>query len=197
MSTPGPLKSLYLLLSYGAIVLWGALTGLRLLQAQQTNQIIPAFLALQSGFVAYRLVFRQPHARVSQTSKQLVAWASALLPLGMRIRENTLLGECLSLAGLFLVLWALLALGNCFGIAPADRGLVVNGPYRFIRHPMYAGELLSIAGVLFNNLSNWNLLIFTTVATCIFLRIRWEEQLVSDYSFYASQVPWRLVPKVW
>jgi isoprenylcysteine carboxyl methyltransferase (ICMT) family protein YpbQ len=184
-------------LSYGAIALWGALTGLRLLQAQQANQIIPAFLALQSGAVAYRLVFRQPHRRISHTSKQLVAWASALLPLGMRIQEDTLVGECLTLAGLFLVLWALLVLGNSFGIAPADRGLVVSGPYRFIRHPMYAGELLSIAAVLLSNPSNWNLLIFTAVTICIFLRIRWEELLVSNYSFYASQVPWRLVPKVW
>lgn len=185
------------LLSTGAIALWGILTGVRLLQAQQPNHIIPAILALQTGFVAYRLIFRQPESKASETSKRSIAWASALLPLGMQVQGSTLLGDSLVMVGLFLVLWALLALGNCFGIAPADRGLIVSGPYRFIRHPMYAGELLSITGVVLSSVSVWNLLIFTVTLGCIFLRIGWEEKLVSGYSFYACQVPWRLVPRVW
>jgi hypothetical protein len=38
-------------------------------------------------------------------------------------------------AGLSLV--SLLAMGRLFGIRPALRGLVTNGLFRFVRHPMY------------------------------------------------------------
>ncbi len=49
---------------------------------------------------------------ISQTPQTLPAWA-------------TLLG----LAGYLLILCSLFSLGPSFGIAPADRGLVVRGPY--------------------------------------------------------------------
>ncbi|HEY7465056.1 MAG TPA: methyltransferase, partial [Dehalococcoidia bacterium] len=46
--------------------------------------------------------------------------------------------------------WAvsLVALGRSLGIAPADRGLVRHGPYRLIRHPIYAFEALFLLGWL-------------------------------------------------
>ena len=46
--------------------------------------------------------------------------------------------------------WAvsLSTLGRSFGVVPADRGLVRHGPYRFIRHPIYAFETLFFIGYL-------------------------------------------------
>src|SRR4030042_4296890 len=50
--------------------------------------------------------------------------------------------------GYCLVFWSLISLGNRFGIAPADRGLVVCGPYRIVRHPMYLGDLVRRAALV-------------------------------------------------
>ena len=39
-------------------------------------------------------------------------------------------------------------LGRCFGILPDVRGLVVRGPYRLVRHPLYLGELTAAIGIV-------------------------------------------------
>jgi protein-S-isoprenylcysteine O-methyltransferase Ste14 len=49
-------------------------------------------------------------------------------------------------AGTLFTLWSLATLGRCFGIFPEARGLVTRGPYRWVRHPVYLGELISAFG---------------------------------------------------
>src|SRR3990172_456164 len=46
--------------------------------------------------------------------------------------------------------WAvsLSTLGRSFGVVPADRGLVRHGPYRLVRHPIYAFEALFFIGYM-------------------------------------------------
>lgn len=122
--------------------------GLRLLDAWQNSQIIPALLAAQSGLIAWLLITRGRQAVEVRWPQKLVAWASALLPLALRIYQETLIGQVITGLGLLLVLWALGTLGRSFGIAPADRGLVKDGPYRFVRHPMYLGEPDLLAGAV-------------------------------------------------
>ena len=36
-----------------------------------------------------------------------------------------------------------LTLGRSFGLMPANRGVVSSGIYRFVRHPIYAGYLIT------------------------------------------------------
>ena len=42
----------------------------------------------------------------------------------------------------------------------ANRGIMVGGPYRMIRHPMYAGYMLNQFGFLLDNPSAWNLAVY-------------------------------------
>jgi protein-S-isoprenylcysteine O-methyltransferase Ste14 len=92
---------------------------------------------------------------------------------------------------------ALVSLGRSFGIAPADRGLVRSGLYHYVRHPLYATELLFNAGYLIANLSWRNLIAFVLFAVIQGVRLSREERIISGYAPYASRVRWRLVPLVW
>ena len=49
--------------------------------------------------------------------------------------------------GLVLVVVGKMALGRSFGIVPANRGVVVRGPYTLVRHPIYTGYLITHVGV--------------------------------------------------
>jgi protein-S-isoprenylcysteine O-methyltransferase Ste14 len=101
-------------------------------------------------------------------------------------------------AGLSLV--SLLTMGRLFGVRPALRGLVTNGPYRFLRHPMYLSYVLADIGY---NLQEWNsvtlLLVLIGWASLVY-RIRAEERVLSQHAewpAYAALVRYRLVPGIW
>ena len=98
-------------------------------------------------------------------------------------------------AGYLLILWSLMRLGRRFGIAPADRGLVVSGPYRFVRHPMYSGELLLRLALCAENPGAP--LVFSILLYIQVLRALREEQVIAGYPEYANKVRWRLIPGIY
>ncbi len=152
-------------------------------------------LAGQAGMAAFYMIFRRKASQEAQSLVQLLAWASAILPLTMRTTKGS--WGWLAVPGLCLVLWSIWSLGGSFSIAPAVRKLVVQGPYRFIRHPMYAGEILSLSGACIASLIPWNVCVLVIFSTSIYIRIIEEEALFKDYPIYAHSVKWRLVPGVW
>lgn len=104
----------------------------------------------------------------------------------------------IGLLGYGLVIWSLLVLGSSFGIAPADRGLVTRGPYGFVRHPMYLGELILRATLVVS--SPQPLLasaLLVVLAIIQIVRARREERIIAGYTSYARQVRFRLIPGVW
>jgi len=130
---------------------------------------------------------------------------AALLPsLGASLNIPALAGtrfEAVSMtwtlaggAGTLLILWSLAHLGRRFGIAPADRGLVVSGPYRFVRHPIYSGELLLRLALSAGNPGAP--LVFSVLLYLQVLRALREEQIIAGYAEYANAVRWRLIPGV-
>lgn len=100
-----------------------------------------------------------------------------------------------------LAIGSLLYLGRCFAILPAVRGTVTTGPYRWVRHPAYLGELGMVIACLIAIPFHWRSLIVVMVAMTFFvLRIRVEENLlrrVNAYQRYCQQVRWRLMPFLW
>ena len=100
-------------------------------------------------------------------------------------------------------LWSLaslMSLGRSFGVRPALRTLIVRGPYRVMRHPMYAAYVVSDIGY---NLQGWNLgSLLLTVAGWISLvyRIHAEERVLARddrWRSYVSGVRYRLAPYIW
>jgi protein-S-isoprenylcysteine O-methyltransferase Ste14 len=108
-------------------------------------------------------------------------------------------------AGIALALWATRTLGRFYRpvvTITADHEVISTGPYRYVRHPIYAGAMLVMLGVGLA-LGNW-----LSLALCVLLplaayvaRIRVEEAalvdaLGDDYRQYEEGKP-RLVPGVW
>lgn len=97
------------------------------------------------------------------------------------------------------ILLTLVTLGRGFGVIAARRDIKTQGVYRFVRHPLYAGELLSGIAVILQNLSLYNVCLFLTVAACQLLRIQEEETILSEdpvYVEYKKRVPYRLIPGI-
>ena len=104
------------------------------------------------------------------------------------------------LLGTLFTIWSLAVLGRCFGLFPEVRGLVLRGPYRLVRHPVYLGEVVASLGLL---LAKPHPLVIALVAVFVglqYLRTVYEERALSaaypaEYPAYTLRVP-RLLPGV-
>ncbi len=115
------------------------------------------------------------------------------------------LGAFVFAVGLGLFGWAMIA--NAYFSTAAriqqDRGQTVceAGPYRFVRHPGYAGTILQSIGSPLLLGSAWALIPAVVSIASIALRTRFEDRMLlaalPGYREYAGRVRHRLVPMVW
>src|SRR5690349_17251257 len=129
---------------------------------------------------------------VAVVSLLLERWLFAHRPIAISIQVA---------AGL-LMLWARVTFGGRSfhaGADPTEGGVVTNGPYRYVRHPIYTAILLFVwAGVASNGaLLGVGLALVATAAIAV--RIVSEEALVvlrfPEYAEYARRTK-RIVPFV-
>jgi protein-S-isoprenylcysteine O-methyltransferase Ste14 len=109
-------------------------------------------------------------------------------------------GAALQVAGIAWQIYAKLSLRFSFGILPANRGIVSNGAYRFMRHPIYLSYLIADIGFLLTNFGPQNLLVYAGLYTLQFVRIHREEALLSDdpeYRQYREKVRFRVLPGIY
>jgi len=84
-----------------------------------------------------------------------------------------------------------------------ERGHTVQtgGPYRFVRHPGYAGLLLSYLSIPASLNSLWGYIPVAVLIINLFLRTMLEDRTLQNeldgYKEYAARVRYRLVPGVW
>jgi protein-S-isoprenylcysteine O-methyltransferase Ste14 len=79
--------------------------------------------------------------------------------------------------------------------------LVSTGLYGLVRHPMYTGNVIMMVGIPLALGSYWGLVFVIPGLVVLTLRIRDEEQLLTQelagYREYTDEVHYRLMPYVW
>jgi protein-S-isoprenylcysteine O-methyltransferase Ste14 len=101
--------------------------------------------------------------------------------------------------GLVLVVLGKMTLGRSFGVVPANRGVVVRGPYTVVRHPIYTGYLITHAAFLVAHPAPWNVAVLLIADSALIVRALMEERVLSadaSYRQYCRRVGWHLVPGV-
>ncbi|HLZ82742.1 MAG TPA: isoprenylcysteine carboxylmethyltransferase family protein [Caulobacteraceae bacterium] len=82
-----------------------------------------------------------------------------------------------------------------------DQQLIDSGPYAIVRHPMYAGALIMIAGIPLGLGSWWALIPAALLVPVIVWRLMREEVFLAanlaGYDGYRGRVRYRLAPIIW
>ncbi len=193
-------------LANAIVILYFSLLTLSSYRYFETNGSARAFglVLMNAFFVALFVMRREPKAVSPIPLAWCLAFAGTLVPLMMRPggAASPMLsatGEVLQAAGLLLIGVALLSLRRSFGIVAANRGVMTGGLYRFVRHPLYTGELVFVLGFTFACPSGWNIALWVMELGLQAARARIEEGFLSFdpvYEQYRRKVRHRFIPGV-
>jgi protein-S-isoprenylcysteine O-methyltransferase Ste14 len=185
-------------------VLWAWLVYRAWPPAFTAEHASSVLLLISEGAVLLFLLLRRPTERISlKPWDWLIAAGGSFVPLLVNTAGPTFapaVGTPLMLAGLVMHVGAKLSLNVSFGLVAANRGVKERGFYRLVRHPMYAGYILSHIGYLLTRPTWWNLGLYGLELALLLLRIEAEERvLLTDPSYrrFAEQVRYRLLPGVY
>jgi len=170
-----------------------------------TRRVTGLLLLVSEALVVILVVFRRPARQVDRTTTARLVTAISMAgpPLLRAGAETALLPDmvtaCVSCIGLAIVITAKLTLGRSFGLVPANRGVVVSGPYEFMRHPIYAGYVISHAAFLSAHPTVMNISLVVVADVVLVLRALLEERTLlgdEEYRSYCERVSWHVIPGV-
>jgi protein-S-isoprenylcysteine O-methyltransferase Ste14 len=180
--------SLFALMWGGWFAVWNVMAR-RVKEAAQSesavsrlSHVVPLLIA------AYLLVAHVPLPLLNDRFAPLALWLAVL-------------GAALTFAGLAFAIWARFVIaGNWSSYVELkrDHELIVAGPYRWVRHPIYTGLLLAFVGSALA-VGEWRgVLAVAIVAASFWRKLKLEEavmrrQFGAAYARYAARVP-ALIP---
>ncbi len=113
------------------------------------------------------------------TKNRAIPWLQTrILP---RNTELAIAGIAITLAGMAFAVWARLHLGRNWSSAPMIKEhhqLIRSGPYRLVRHPIYSGILLALAGTCLANGKVGGVLSVALVWLAWIIKSRMEEEFM-------------------
>ena len=162
-------------------------------------------LVASEAMVVLFILLRRPTTAIShRLSDWLVGFGGTTAGLcvisadGPPLMPTPLCG-LLMLIGFCVSVGAKLTLRRSFGLVAANRGVIVKGPYRLVRHPMYAGYLMIYVGYLLSGPNAWNLFVYALTTTLQIVRVLAEERVLRRdplYQQFCAKVRYRLIPLV-
>jgi protein-S-isoprenylcysteine O-methyltransferase Ste14 len=221
---------LYDLLAAAPVIAWFAFSVAQMLPALvQRIALVIVFVRTDPSVLPATLVFRTvsevatlaffvlsivmytvryvPQGSATGLYPRFAAMAGTFSSLGFLLLPAQELSSALYLVSLVLLIggivfaiWALLVLGRSISLLPEARRLVTRGPYAFVRHPLYLGEMVAVAGIALQHLSAWALLLLGLIWAFQLQRMKYEELVLSrsfpEYRDYVARTA-RLVPGVY
>jgi len=127
----------------------------------------------------------------------LIMFTGPLWPTHWSFRGMLVLGGVIGL-------WAFLAMGlgniRAFPEFPQHGRLVVHGPYRWVRHPMYTSVLVITLAWMVEHPLPFRMVLWVGLVVTLWFKLRYEESLLMErfpeYDAYRRQTK-RLIPFVW
>ena len=84
-----------------------------------------------------------------------------------------------------------------------ERGqrVITDGPYRYVRHPMYTGVILFVLSIPAVLGSGWGMAVGVVIGVVFVIRTALEDRTLRaelpGYKEYAQQTRYRLLPRIW
>ena len=151
----------------------------RRLPERKTSGVLPRIAAVVGSNSGFAFLFLQ---RVQQSPWMLTV-STSIITVG--------------LAG---SIFALASLGKSFSILPQARGLVTEGPYRFVRHPLYLAEQVTTFGIMCSFAQPGAFLVALGSLGVQIYRMHCEERVLADtykeYDAYIARTS-RLIPGIY
>jgi protein-S-isoprenylcysteine O-methyltransferase Ste14 len=188
---------------------------------------ILADLALVTIFALHHSVFAREHAKrwlarlvPPELLRSTYVWVASVLlilvcwlwrPIGGDLYHSTgpraVAHAVIQLAGIWFIARAVGTIDalELSGIRAASHdavtdGVQTSGPYRWVRHPVYFGWVLTVFGAAHMTGDRLAFAAFTTLY--LILAIPWEERSLlrsfgEDYARYTRAVRWRMIPFIY
>ncbi len=173
--------------------------------ALETGRVTGLLLVASEGLVVVLMIIRR---RAGDVDRRWVARLITTLsivgpplvrPLSTVPGREDVITAVVSALSLVLIVVSKLTLGRSFGLVPANRGVVCSGPYRFVRHPIYLGYVITHVAFLVANPLAWNFCLLVSADTALLVRAVYEERTLEHdraYVAYKARVRWRILPGV-
>jgi protein-S-isoprenylcysteine O-methyltransferase Ste14 len=159
-----------------------------------------ALTILFVGLVVFLTVTRMPPRSIAHGLAPRIAailGTFALLALGFLSEGDVPLAARLAATALILIgtigsIYCITVLGRSFSIVASARKLVTEGPYRYVRHPLYLAEGITTIGIIIMHWSIGAVAIGAVQFALQFWRMSFEEQVLREafpeYEDYARRV---------
>jgi protein-S-isoprenylcysteine O-methyltransferase Ste14 len=224
IASPMPDAKIYDLLACSPLIVWYGICLMRQvpdLAHDVANVLLPhtgllpaidvlskLSVLMFAAVLIFMLVARRPAAaKTPGIFPRVTAFFGAYLGVGLLTLprhplnwEVNTLSTVLIMAGMSFALWGLLTLGRSISIMAEARRLVVGGPYVYVRHPLYLGELMALIGVALQYISPIAIFMLSLQFVFQLYRMGFEEEILTEnfpeYADYMKRTA-RLIPGIY
>jgi len=113
----------------------------------------------------------------------------------VKIEIIKLVGKLIFIFGMLVFAWATAYLKGAFlgKVEPVSDAMITIGPYRFVRHPVYLGMIISTIGIVIMLRSLWGIIaVFLFFVPIVIYRAKLEEKAMArrfgkKYADYTKQ----------
>ncbi len=167
--------------------------------------LISLVLVMNTLFVFFFLTHRVAPSKMVRTDTVTFIWAylGSYLPFFFGFKDFLyipLVDVLIALSAVWAI-FSVVRLGKSTDILVSNRGIVTNGSYGYVRHPLYASYILTnTLYLLISPFFLWRTVLYSIWVLCLYMRIYYEEQFLShskEYREYATKVKYRLFPGIW